>query len=205
MGFLIQIFCVFKRQQPLNRQNWSLSRYHTTSGATECFSIHSSSPWWAKTLWWSLRMTCLSAGLSTRWTSTSTSSWQTSVWPTLTSTLTCLASRTASSGGVLSGQFSITNKPHMICHATIKSWCQSLETSLPRYVQLPGDEVDTHLLQDATRKEAAQSKQWSRGECCLISVFKRKLWYQHLIQLWPYYVNRNILFINCHFLQRKFS
>ena len=31
---------------------------------------------------------------------------------------------------------------------------------ISRYVQLPGDEVDTHLLQDATRKEAAQSKQW---------------------------------------------
>ena len=27
-----------------------------------------------------------------------------------------------------------------------------------RYVQLPGDEVDTQLLQDATRKEAAQNK-----------------------------------------------
>ncbi len=28
-----------------------------------------------------------------------------------------------------------------------------------RYVQLPADEVDTQLLQDATRKEAAQNKQ----------------------------------------------
>ena len=30
-----------------------------------------------------------------------------------------------------------------------------------RYVQLPSDEIDTQLLQDATRKEAAQGKQWS--------------------------------------------
>ncbi len=30
---------------------------------------------------------------------------------------------------------------------------------LCRYVQLPADEVDTQLLQDATRKEAAQNKQ----------------------------------------------
>ena len=28
-----------------------------------------------------------------------------------------------------------------------------------RYVQLPQDEVDTQLLQDAARKEAAQNKQ----------------------------------------------
>ena len=32
---------------------------------------------------------------------------------------------------------------------------------IPRYVQLPGDEVDTQLLQDATRKEAAQNKAWN--------------------------------------------
>ena len=31
--------------------------------------------------------------------------------------------------------------------------------SVVRYVQLPADEVDTGLLQDAARKEAAQSKQ----------------------------------------------
>ena len=31
--------------------------------------------------------------------------------------------------------------------------------SVVRYVQLPADEVDTALLQDATRKEAAQGKQ----------------------------------------------
>ena len=31
--------------------------------------------------------------------------------------------------------------------------------SVVRYVQLPADEVDTQLLQDAARKEAAQSKQ----------------------------------------------
>lgn len=31
--------------------------------------------------------------------------------------------------------------------------------SVVRYVQLPGDEVDTQLLQDASRKEANQSKQ----------------------------------------------
>ncbi|KAK3747965.1 U6 snRNA-associated Sm-like protein LSm2 [Actinia tenebrosa] len=30
--------------------------------------------------------------------------------------------------------------------------------SVVRYVQLPAEEVDTQLLQDATRKEAAQSK-----------------------------------------------
>lgn len=29
-----------------------------------------------------------------------------------------------------------------------------------RYVQLPADEVDTQLLQDAARKEALQQKQW---------------------------------------------
>ena len=32
-------------------------------------------------------------------------------------------------------------------------------TSSFRYVQLPQDEVDTQLLQDAARKEAAQNKQ----------------------------------------------
>ena len=31
--------------------------------------------------------------------------------------------------------------------------------SVVRYVQLPADECDTQLLQDAARKEAAQSKQ----------------------------------------------
>ena len=31
--------------------------------------------------------------------------------------------------------------------------------SVVRYVQLPADEVDTVLLQDATRKEATQGKQ----------------------------------------------
>ena len=36
---------------------------------------------------------------------------------------------------------------------------QELFTTLFRYVQLPADEVDTQLLQDATRKEAAQNKQ----------------------------------------------
>lgn len=38
--------------------------------------------------------------------------------------------------------------------------------SVVRYVQLPADEVDTQLLQDAARKEAMQQKQWwitSRG------------------------------------------
>ena len=30
--------------------------------------------------------------------------------------------------------------------------------SVVRYVQLPAEEVDTSLLQDATRKEAAQNK-----------------------------------------------
>lgn len=33
--------------------------------------------------------------------------------------------------------------------------------SVIRYVQLPSEEVDTALLQDATRKEAAQGKQTS--------------------------------------------
>lgn len=32
--------------------------------------------------------------------------------------------------------------------------------SVVRYVQLPADEVDTQLLQDAARKEAMQQKQW---------------------------------------------
>ena len=31
--------------------------------------------------------------------------------------------------------------------------------SVVRYVQLPADECDTQLLQDAARKEAAQNKQ----------------------------------------------
>ena len=31
--------------------------------------------------------------------------------------------------------------------------------SVVRYIQLPADEVDTALLQDATRKEASQGKQ----------------------------------------------
>jgi len=30
--------------------------------------------------------------------------------------------------------------------------------SVVRYVQLPSDEIDTQLLQDATRKESQQSK-----------------------------------------------
>ena len=44
--------------------------------------------------------------------------------------------------------------PHML---SVKNCF--IRGSVVRYVQLPGDEVDTHLLQDATRKEAAQSKQ----------------------------------------------
>ena len=44
--------------------------------------------------------------------------------------------------------------PHML---SVKNCF--IRGSVVRYVQLPGDEVDTHLLQDATRKEAAQNKQ----------------------------------------------
>merc|ERR1712096_512977 len=44
--------------------------------------------------------------------------------------------------------------PHML---SVKNCF--IRGSVVRYVQLPGDEVDTQLLQDATRKEAAQNKQ----------------------------------------------
>ncbi|PIK56864.1 putative U6 snRNA-associated Sm-like protein LSm2 [Apostichopus japonicus] len=42
--------------------------------------------------------------------------------------------------------------PHMSKNCFIRG-------SVVRYVQLPADECDTQLLQDAARKEAAQSKQ----------------------------------------------
>ena len=44
--------------------------------------------------------------------------------------------------------------PHML---SVKNCF--IRGSVVRYVQLPADEVDTQLLQDAARKEAAQSKQ----------------------------------------------
>merc|ERR1712096_224573 len=44
--------------------------------------------------------------------------------------------------------------PHML---SVKNCF--IRGSVVRYVQLLGDEVDTQLLQDATRKEAAQNKQ----------------------------------------------
>jgi len=44
--------------------------------------------------------------------------------------------------------------PHML---SIKNCF--IRGSVVRYVQLPADEVDTQLLQDAARKEAAQNKQ----------------------------------------------
>ena len=44
--------------------------------------------------------------------------------------------------------------PHML---SVKNCF--IRGSVVRYVQLPGDEVDTQLIQDATRKEAAGSKQ----------------------------------------------
>jgi len=44
--------------------------------------------------------------------------------------------------------------PHMM---SVKSCF--IRGSVVRYVQLPSDEVDTQLLQDASRKEANQSKQ----------------------------------------------
>ncbi|XP_068695007.1 U6 snRNA-associated Sm-like protein LSm2 [Montipora capricornis] len=43
--------------------------------------------------------------------------------------------------------------PHML---SVKNCF--IRGSVVRYVQLPAEEVDTSLLQDATRKEAAQSK-----------------------------------------------
>jgi len=43
--------------------------------------------------------------------------------------------------------------PHMLSVRTC-----FIRGSVVRYVQLPGDECDTQLLQDATRKEAAQNK-----------------------------------------------
>ncbi|CAG5129699.1 U6 snRNA-associated Sm-like protein LSm2 [Biomphalaria glabrata] len=44
--------------------------------------------------------------------------------------------------------------PHMLSVKTC-----FIRGSVVRYVQLPADECDTQLLQDATRKEAAQNKQ----------------------------------------------
>ncbi|XP_021948331.1 U6 snRNA-associated Sm-like protein LSm2 [Folsomia candida] len=44
--------------------------------------------------------------------------------------------------------------PHML---SVKNCF--IRGSVIRYVQLPADEVDTQLLQDAARKEAAHSKQ----------------------------------------------
>ncbi|XP_062515444.1 U6 snRNA-associated Sm-like protein LSm2 [Corticium candelabrum] len=44
--------------------------------------------------------------------------------------------------------------PHML---SVKNCF--IRGSVVRYVQLPAEEVDTSLLQDAARKEAAQSKQ----------------------------------------------
>ncbi|XP_037106222.1 smx5 [Syngnathus acus] len=44
--------------------------------------------------------------------------------------------------------------PHML---SVKNCF--IRGSVVRYVQLPADEVDTQLLQDATRKEAMQQKQ----------------------------------------------
>ncbi|KAL5484588.1 hypothetical protein EMCRGX_G021114 [Ephydatia muelleri] len=44
--------------------------------------------------------------------------------------------------------------PHML---TVKNCF--IRGSVIRYVQLPAEEVDTALLQDAARKEAAQGKQ----------------------------------------------
>merc|ERR1711879_628475 len=44
--------------------------------------------------------------------------------------------------------------PHML---SVKNCF--IRGSVVRYVQLPQDEVDTQLLQDAARKEAAQNKQ----------------------------------------------
>ena len=43
--------------------------------------------------------------------------------------------------------------PHML---SVKSCF--IRGSVVRYVQLPADEVDTQLLQDAARKEVAQAK-----------------------------------------------
>lgn len=68
--------------------------------------------------------------------------------------------------------------PHMVrrMHVTASRWCRAADTCLARtlaqqsvkvcfvrgsvikYVQLPASEVDTELLQDATRREAAQQK-----------------------------------------------
>lgn len=50
--------------------------------------------------------------------------------------------------------------PHML---SVKNCF--IRGSVVRYVQLPADECDTQLLQDAARKEAAQSKQWMVGRC----------------------------------------
>lgn len=45
--------------------------------------------------------------------------------------------------------------------------------SVVRYVQLPADEVDTQLLQDAARKEAMQQKQWSTWRMGLVGGWGR--------------------------------
>lgn len=46
--------------------------------------------------------------------------------------------------------------PHML---SVKNCF--IRGSVVRYVQLPGDEVDTQLLQDATRKEAVNATRWT--------------------------------------------
>lgn len=48
--------------------------------------------------------------------------------------------------------------PHML---SVKNCF--IRGSVVRYVQLPGDEVDTQLLQDAARKEAVVSSRWDNA------------------------------------------
>ena len=61
----------------------------------------------------------------------------------------------------------------------ISHFCQFCFYLAHRYVQLPGDEVDTQLLQDATRKEAAQNKAWNRGKWTMWGS-----WTNHVYPLW---------------------
>nr|XP_023994601.1 U6 snRNA-associated Sm-like protein LSm2 isoform X1 [Salvelinus alpinus] len=53
---------------------------------------------------------------------------------------------------------SVKNCSVIFCHQLSVKNC-FIRGSVVRYVQLPADEVDTQLLQDAARKEALQQKQ----------------------------------------------
>ncbi|XP_075859600.1 U6 snRNA-associated Sm-like protein LSm2 isoform X3 [Microcebus murinus] len=57
----------------------------------------------------------------------------------------------------LKNDLSICGTLHSVDQLSVKNCF--IRGSVVRYVQLPADEVDTQLLQDAARKEALQQKQ----------------------------------------------